>query len=122
MNPHEPSRIDFVAAPDAPTDRCKGEAGLTGFALLDPAGDVIHVERRVPEELSPSSRLAPFAAIDLVPVTLNGKTYRLSTHLTSDSLRGGARGHFEASYTGCKLFHASITIQAVPGVAEPPPQ
>jgi hypothetical protein len=126
MQPQTPDRIDFVAAPDAPADRCKGEAGLTGFALLDPSGDVIHVERRVPEELSANSRLAPFAAIDLAPVTLNGKTYRLSTRVTSDSLRGGARGHFEASYTGCELFHASITIQAVPGVVPdgegaPPP-
>jgi hypothetical protein len=113
MKPQGPNRIDFVAAPDAPTDRCKGEAGLTGFALLDPSGDVIHVERRVPEQVSGSQRLAPFAAIDLAPVTLNGKTYRLSTRVTSDSLRGGARGHFEASYTGCKLFHAMMTIEPI---------
>jgi hypothetical protein len=121
MRPQEPSRIDFIAAPDASTDRCKGEAGLTGFALLDPSGDVIHVERRVPEQVSGSQRLAPFAAIDLAPVTLNGKTYRLSTRVTSDSLRGGARGHFEASYTGCKLFHASITIQSVTDAGGVPP-
>ncbi len=130
MQPQDLNRIDFVAAPDAPADRCKGEAGLTGFALLDALSDVIHIERSVPEQPSGSQRLAPFAAIDLAPVTLNGKTYRLSTHVTSDSLRGGMRGHFEASYTGCKLFHASITIQsvegAVPGVVPdaagaPPP-
>ncbi len=111
MQPQTPDRIDFVAAPDAPADLCKGEAGLTGFALLDPAGDVIHVERRVPEEPSATSRLAPFAAIDLAPVTLNGTTYRLSTRVVSESLHDGVRGHFEASYTGCRLFHAQMTIE-----------
>jgi hypothetical protein len=128
IKPTEPNRIDFVGAPDAPADRCKGDIGLTGFALLDPAGDVIHVERRVPDALMRSLRLVPFAAIDLAPVTLNGQTYRLSTRMVSDNLNlpGGVHGHFEATYTGCKLFHASMTIQAVPGVVPeaagaPPP-
>lgn len=112
LAPNDPNRIDFAAAPNiAQTPGCKDEPGLTGFALLDPAGDIIHLERRVPADLTRRTNLATFAAIDIAPITLNGHTYRLSTHVTSDGRPGPTHGHFEATYTACHLFHTTVTIE-----------
>jgi hypothetical protein len=113
-----PQRLDFSSSPSAASDPLCKDAGLTGFALLDPAGNIVHVERRVPAETSRRSQLVAFAAMDLAPVELNGQTYRLSSHLTADTLPGRLSGHFEADYTQCRLFHATVTIE--PG-AQPAP-
>jgi len=110
-----PNRIDFSAAPDAlQHPACKDETGLHGFALLDPAGDIIHLERTVPEAVSRRTTLAPFVAIDLAPTVLNGQTYRLSSRVVSDGRPGPTHGHFEATYTACRLFHATVTIEPIP--------
>jgi hypothetical protein len=109
------NRIDFSAAPDALRHtECRDETGLNGFALLDAAGEVVHVERTVPEAVSRRTNLAPFVAIDLAPVVLNGRTYRLSSRVVSDGRPGRLHGHFEASYSGCRLFHATVTIKPGP--------
>jgi len=110
-----PNRIDFSAAPDAlQHPACQDETGLHGFALLDPAGDIIHLERTVPEAVSRRTTLAPFVAIDLAPTVLNGQTYRLSSRVVSDGRPGPTHGHFEATYTACRLFHATVTIEPIP--------
>jgi hypothetical protein len=112
------NRLDFAAATDALRyPACKDETGLTGFALLDPAGDIVHLERTVPEQLSRRTALTPFAAIDLAPTTLNGHTYRLSTRVLSDGpgeTHHQPHGHFEATYSACRLFHTTVTIEPNP--------
>ncbi len=107
----DPGRIDFVSRtnPD-PGYGCK-DHGLTGFALLDAAGDVTHIERTIPEAVARPLKLTPFAAVDLGPVDLNGQVYLLSQHITAtDTLGYYGQGHFEATYSGCKLFTATVTI------------
>jgi hypothetical protein len=117
-------RIDFVTADDAASrPPCRAE-GVRGFALLDADGNVTHIERTVPESSSRDFHLVTFAAIDLAPVELNGHNYRLSRHIVTESSPGDVIGHFEATYSGCKLFTASVTIlpptQVVPDTAPPP--
>jgi hypothetical protein len=119
------NRLDFAEAPEAlHNPACKDETGLAGFALLDRNDDVVHLERRVPDDVSRRTSLAPFAAIDFAPTVLNGQTYRLSSHVVSDSRPGPTRGHFEATYTGCKLFRTTVTIEPnatpIPNDAPPP--
>jgi hypothetical protein len=65
----------------------------------------------VPGDVSSRTNLAPFVAIDLAPTTLNGHVYRLSTRVVSDGRPGKTHGHFEANYSGCTLFHATVTIE-----------
>jgi hypothetical protein len=113
-----PQRLDFTSSASAASDPLCKDAGLTGFALLDAAGNIVHVERRVPPATAHRSALVAFAAMDLAPVELNGQTYRLSSHLTADTIPGRLAGHFEADYTQCHLFHTTVTIE--PG-AQPAP-
>ena len=80
------------------------------FALLDADGEVRHIERTVPDETARKYRIAPFAAIDLAPVELNGRVFRLSSHLTSTWPSGDDDDRFEAEYTGCRLFTANVTL------------
>lgn len=119
-----PGRIEFNTAADAASHPpCRAE-GVHGFALLDAAGNVTHIERSVPAQSTHDFNLTPFAAIDFAPVELNGKTYRLSQHIVSELYEDDDTRRFEATYSGCKLFTASVTIlpptQVVPNPAPPP--
>jgi hypothetical protein len=105
-----PGRIDFKTAPDiASHPNCKNE-GMHGFALLDAAGDVTHLERHVSPQGAKDLRLAPFAAFDFANVDLSGRTYRLSHHLLSEIPTGKDTGRFDATYTDCHLFTATVTL------------
>ena len=123
-----PGRIDYTFQPKAEDIlRCGAMYGLKGFALLDAKGDVTHVERTIPIDVAVDGRLAPSAAIDLAPVELNGKMYRLSSHLTATWPRDDDTDFFDATYTGCHLFTATIKLlpgaAVVPeGAAGPPPK
>jgi hypothetical protein len=53
---------------------------------------------------------------------LGGREYPLSAKMTADVRGDGEVKHFEASYSGCHLFTATVTI--LPGaepVTEPAP-
>lgn len=111
-------RVDFTAAPDAAADsRCRS-AGTTGFALLDDEGHLKHIERTVSAYGVAVYHLIPYAAVDMVPVTLNGVTYPLSSHLVSQRPNGRSLDRFESSYTNCRLFTATVTIG--PATSVPP--
>jgi len=106
------NRIDFEAVPDAgERTECSHEVGIKGFALFDADDEMTHTERRVPEDVAKRFKAAPFAAVDLAPVTLNGQTYRLSSRVIAEMPRGKDDGHFEGTYTDCRLFTANITIR-----------
>lgn len=114
-----PRRIDFIAraefpgGPSSPTAlQCK-DHGVKGYALLDAQGNISHLERSVPPEIAKSLKLASFASIDLAPVDLNGRTYQLSHHMVAEMpLSGGATGRFDATYTHCHQFAATVTLGA----------
>jgi hypothetical protein len=105
-----PDRIEFEGAPNAAKIPGCRSAGTRGFATLDADGDISHLERRVSQQGTLAYALIPFAALDLAPVTLKDVTYRLSSHLLSERQNGHSLDRFEASYTGCKLFTATVTI------------
>jgi hypothetical protein len=103
-------RIDFETSPDfASHPQCRND-GVRGFALMDAAGNVTHMERTVPLEVAHDLHLVPFAAIDFAPVELKGQVYRLPQHLISEYPEGDSKGRFEAFYSGCRLFSVSVTI------------
>jgi hypothetical protein len=107
------NRIDFEAVPDAESRTgCSHEIGIKGFALFDPDDELIHVERRVPPEIARRFNSAPVATLDLVPVLLNGQTYRLTSHVAAEMPMGKGVGHFEGTYTDCRLFTAKVTLRS----------
>ena len=114
-----PGRIDFIARTDVPNaHQCK-DHGLKGFATLDAAGNVSHIERTVPPDMAKALKLATFASIDLAPVDLNGRMYQLSHHLVAEMPLSGATGRFDATYSNCHRFTASVTLGSS---AEVPPE
>ena len=103
-----PGRIDFEARTD-PAHACT-QRGIKGFASLSPDGNVSHIERTIPPDVAKPLKLATFAAIDFAPVELGGNTYRLSHHMVAEMPLHDATGHFEATYTHCHLFTATVTL------------
>ena len=109
-------RIDFVSQPGSFNLAACGEMGAPhGFALLDEAGSVSHVERQVPPELARQVHIADFAASDIVPTELGGTVYPLPAKIVAEVPKDGVVLHFEATYTACHLFKAVSTI--LPGAA-----
>ncbi|QMV18735.1 hypothetical protein GOB94_08605 [Granulicella sp. 5B5] len=114
------NRVDFTAAPNAAADSHCRSAGTTGFALLDDDGNLKHIERNVSAYGAAVYHLIPHAEVDMVPVTLNGVTYPLSSHLVSERPNGRFLDRFESRYTGCKLFTATVIIGPVTSMPEVP--
>ena len=118
-----PGRIDFETRTD-PAHAC-AQRGTKGFALLSPDGNISHIERTIPPDVANPLKLAIFAAIDLAPVELGGNTYQLSHHMVAEMPLHDATGHFEATYTNCHLFTATVTLgpaTEVPPDTTPNPQ
>jgi hypothetical protein len=105
-----PGRIDFEGLSDAGRPSFCKLPGLKGFALLNASGNVTHIERTVPLEVSAATKVVPYAAIDLISTELNGHTYQLSHHMVAERPIGDATYHFEATYSNYKLFAATVTI------------
>jgi len=102
------NRIDFETAPDAP-EACHTRS-TAGFALLDEHGGITHLERRLADRYAVEYHQVPFAALELTPLTLNGVTYPMTRHLYAEEPNNGSIDRFEAEYTDCKLFTATVTI------------
>jgi hypothetical protein len=123
------NRIDFASVPDSAGTACAKQNDMTGFALLDLKGDVIHLERTVALAAVQERNAAPFSALlDLSRVDLGRNSFLLSTHVVADMQKGKSSLHWEAAYTDCRLFAATVTLspanpleQHSDGVAEPPP-
>jgi hypothetical protein len=105
-----PGRIDFETRTGQVSGHICREQGLKGFALLDAAGDITHIERTIPPDVAKPLKDVPFAAIDITPVTLNGHVYQLSHHMVATQLLDNATGRFEATYSNCHLFTSTVTI------------
>jgi hypothetical protein len=115
-------RIDFATAPDAASRPPCRDEGVRGFALLDAEGNVTHIERTVPIRSALNFHLTPYASVDLAPVELNGRTFRLSRHVVSEVYDDDLTGRFDATYSDCRLFTATATIlPPTQVVAEPTP-
>jgi hypothetical protein len=102
------NRIDFTTAV-SPPEGCRTR-GIKGFALLNDAGDITHLERRVAGRYAKEYHLVPLAVLDFTPLPLNDVTYLMTRHLYAEEPNGGSIDRFEADYSDCKLFSATVTI------------
>jgi hypothetical protein len=109
-------RLDFASRPEM-LDRpgCDVAGTKRGFALLDADGNVTHMEREVPPETASQFHMVDRNTIDFVSTELGGRTYPLLAKMTADVPADREVKHFEATYSGCHLFTATVTI--LPGVA-----
>jgi hypothetical protein len=108
-----PGRIDFVTAADVALHPQCVDEGMRGFALLDAQGNVLHVERTVSSKEAQERGIAPFASIDFGDVELNGTMFRLSRHMLSQSTQGRFGLRFDATYSDCRMFTATVKIGPV---------
>jgi hypothetical protein len=104
------NRVDFESIANAHAPQCEKQSETRGFALFSDNGDIAHVERTVPVEVARQRNWAPFAAIDLSRVELGGSSFLLSAHVVADLPDGRSTYHWEADYTGCKLFSVNVKI------------
>jgi hypothetical protein len=106
-------RIDFEALPDAPKRAaCNGIAPQArGFALLDAAGAITHIERRVPEAVALATNFATFTALDYFPVAMNGHVFTLPSHVVSEIPRNNLMATFDAHYSACRFYSGTITLE-----------
>jgi hypothetical protein len=105
-------RIDFVSPPGTfNRPECRNTGAPSGMALLDDAGNALHLERQVRPELAPEVHVVDSTAINFASVELDGKVYPLPSRMMADiPKKDGMSLHFEAAYTGCHLFKAKSTI------------
>lgn len=118
------NRIDFSSSPN-PTPACKEHSDTSGFVLLDAAGKPRHLEHRIPIDIARQRHAVPVGTIDLTPTDLGGATFYLSTHVVADIPKADSENssyHWEATYTSCRLYMATVKI--LPATADPtsPPQ
>ena len=105
-----PRRIDFTTRTGVVPGHICRSRGLKGFALLNAAGDVTHIQRTLPEDVARSLKITAFAAVDLAPVNLNGHVYLLSQHIIATQPLDNGEGYFEATYTNCHRFTSTVTL------------
>jgi hypothetical protein len=101
-------RVDF-AVPDPFPSGCARVRGLHGYFNVDADGNVTHFERTLPDSDNESD-VVPFAAVDLAPVTLDNRTFRLVSHVIGERPFEEVTLRFDADYTDCKLFTTQIKI------------
>ena len=96
--------------------------GYTGLIRVDPAtGQIVYLERSVPEDVAVPSHLAPFASVEIGPVRIGEQTFWLPSVIIGTFVSGKTHGRFEARYFDYHRYTGSITI--LPGVnpVEPDP-
>jgi hypothetical protein len=102
------NRIDFTTAAHPP-EGCRTR-GTNGYALIDDEGNITHMERTVSGHWAADYNQVPHAIIDFAALTLNNTSYRITKHLLADQANRGSIDYFEADYTACRLFSATITL------------
>ncbi len=92
--------------------------GTRGNIRYDPMSNTVtHLERSVPLSESQSRNLATFAAVDFAALNLNGSTYRIPAHILGMREMGQDLNYFDAHYTSCKKFDATVRILPGYGIA-----
>lgn len=105
-------RLTFRAKPHAEVAAlgCTNPDGITGQAIVDADDNIIHIERHVPARQAYATGFVPYAEIDLGLTTLDDRQFRMSQRIIALSDEGKNHGRFEATFTNCRLFGATITI------------
>ncbi len=103
------NRMDYTSRAN-PGDDCDAKSGIHGFALFDDAGNLLHIEQHVDEDAARRRNIIPFAALDLSQVDLGGTTFLLSTHVIAEKHADNSTYRWEATYSACRLFEATVKI------------
>ena len=103
------NRMDYTSRAD-PAEACDAKSGIHGFALFDDAGNLLHIEQHVDEDAARRRNIIPFAALDLSQVDLGGTTFLLSTHVIAEKHADDSTYRWEATYSACRLFEATVKI------------
>lgn len=110
-------RLDFRSPPFAEGEICSQRTGISGFALFDDSGHLLHVEHTVEQERALERNVVPHAELDVSPVELGGTTYLLSTHVIAERPRDKSIYRWEATYGNCRLYQ--VTVRIGPATAAP---
>src|SRR6185437_5947482 len=102
-------RIDIKSRETA-SEACREKTDFTATALIDENGLLTHFEFNAPVDLAEARHLIPSAALDFSPADLGGTQFLLSTHVVAQKPVGKSTYRFEASYTGCHLYQATVKI------------
>ena len=84
-----------VAPGSAGQPACKlSQSGVTGLVRVDPAtGQIVYLERTVPDAFAAKTHLAPFVSVDSAPAKVGDNTFWLPTRVVGRILNGKVRGH-----------------------------
>ena len=104
------NRIDYTSRPNPSTEACDAKSGISGFALFDNAGNLLHIEQHMQEDAARQHNIIPFATLDLTQINLGDATLLLSTHVIAEKHADESTYRWEATYSACRLFEATVTI------------
>jgi hypothetical protein len=99
-------RLNYASMPNVTDPACKESGGIASFAILDKEGPMLHHERRIDANAFTSES-------DSEAVEFNGRTFWIPKHVTAEKEVGGQMYQWEATYSGCRLFAA--TVKLLPG-------
>jgi hypothetical protein len=99
-----------IKSRETASEACREKTDFTATALMDEKGLLTHFEFSAPVDVAESRHLIPSAALDFSPADLGGTKFLLSTHVVAQKPVGKSTYRFEASYTGCQLYKATVRI------------
>jgi hypothetical protein len=102
-------RID-INSHETSTEACREKTDFTATALMDENGLLTHFEFSAPVDVAEARHIIPTAALDFSTADLGGTTFLLSTHVVAQKPVGKSTYRFEANYTGCQLYKATVKI------------
>ena len=120
--PDDTLQIGIAGLEGTPTEPgCQQDReGLTGLVRVDRAtGQLVHLERTIPENVAVKGNLAPFASVDCAPTKVGEETFWLPTVVVGRVQSGKIRGQFIAHYSNYHRYTASIKL--LPGATEVDP-
>ncbi len=112
-------RIDIKSRVPA-SEACSDKTDVTAMALLDETGGLTHLEFSIPPDVAEPRHAIPVGALDFSPADLGGKKFLLSTHVVATRPSGKSTYRFEANYTSCHLFQATVTLGDATVISEDP--
>ena len=110
-------RID-IKSREAPSEACREKTDFTATALMDENGLLTHFEFNAPVDVAESRHLIPSAALDFSPADLGATQFLISTHVVAQKPVGKSTYRFEAHYTGCQLYQATVKIGDATAISE----
>lgn len=102
-------RID-IRSRETASEACREKTDFTATALMDENGLLTHFEFSAPVDVAEARHLIPSASLDFSPADLGGTKFLLSTHVVAQKPVGKSTYRFEATYTGCQLYKATVKI------------